>query len=575
LEQENAVLINVLRAQIRARLATFGGMSELVAITASVAITGLAFVIVCLVPALPTGRSMRDFVAVLDGAYKISHGLVPHVDFAVPHGAWPLYQAVPVLYLLYRMQPLLLYQFVGWLSILPAGIPIAMRQPNPWRAVAVLAFVAMAALIPCVVEYSDSELAYYGGYNRFGAAFLFLTLVWILTPLKPSWPQALLVAYLLFMLLATKVTFFVAGFSILVVYGALTPFIRPLLWKSLLVLAGVLLAVQSTSGMVMAYVHDIRAMAAVNEGGYAHVALTTAVRNFVPILAAAALLVATLPPRRAIKQGNIGLAVLRRPVAMGRLYRVPIMILVAVILTVLVESQSTGGLGFGFLAAFSIASLPLARKSRTFGIAASVALLITSISPWISNVVFHGLSVVTAQIPRAIKDPSVELEIPRTVTVPTTAAVAEDYAHIWLAEADPEATLKLGTAWMEVAEAADSALFVAQVHLIDEAIAVAKQRNLVSPSSHTMTIGDVDYFTRVLGTKPAEGIALWHNRRTFLRPSTDKVRTYMYDVDVAFAPHCGQSEGDVYIVESFAPALQIDFDRQPLTRCWDLWVRRH
>jgi hypothetical protein len=90
-----------------------------------------------------------------------------------------------------------------------------------------------------------------------------------------------------------------------------------------------------------------------------------------------------------------------------------------------------------------------------------------------------------------------------------------------------------------------------------------------------MTIGDVDYFTRVLGTKPAEGIALWHNRRTFLRPSTDKVRTYMHDVDVAFAPHCGQSEGDVYIVESFAPALQIDFDRQPLTRCWDLWVRRH
>ena len=106
-----------------------------------------------------------------------------------------------------------------------------MRQPNPWRAVAVLAFVAMAALIPCVVEYSDSELAYYAGYNRLGAAFLFLTQVWILTPLKPSSPQALLVAYLLFMLLATKVTFFVAGFSILVVYGALTPFIRPLLWE--------------------------------------------------------------------------------------------------------------------------------------------------------------------------------------------------------------------------------------------------------------------------------------------------------------------------------------------------------
>jgi hypothetical protein len=88
-----------------------------------------------------------------------------------------------------------------------------------------------------------------------------------------------------------------------------------------------------------------------------------------------------------------------------------------------------------------------------------------------------------------------------------------------------------------------------------------------------MTIGDVDYFTRVLATKSARGIALWHNRRTFMRPSSDKVRIYLHDVDAAFAPHCGQSEGDIYIVDSFLPALEADFDRQPLTRCWDLWLR--
>ena len=518
---------------------------------------------------------MRDFVAILDGAYKISHGLVPHVDFSVPHGAWPLYQAVPVLYLLHRIQPLLLYQFVGWLSILPAAIPIAMRQPKPAQAVAVIAFVAVATLVPCVVEYFDSELAYYGGYNRLGDAFLFLTLVWTLTPLTPSWPQVLLVAYLLFVLLATKVTFFVAAVSILVVYGVLTPVMRPLLWKSLLVLFGVLLIVQFSTGMVVAYLHDVRAMAAVNEGGYAHVALTTAVRNLAPVLAAAALIVATLPSSVATKRRNIALGVLRRPVAVGRLYRVPVLILVAVILTVLVESQSTGSLGFAILAAFSIALLPLARRSRAFGIAASVALLITSISPWISSALFNVLSVVTAQMPHAIKDAAVELEVPRTVTVPATVAIADDYANIWLAEANSQAPLVLGTAWMEVAVAADSALFVAQVRLIDEAIAVSKQQNLVPPSSHTMTIGDVDYFTRVLGTKPAEGIALWHNRRTFLRPSIETVRSYLHEVDVAFAPLCAQSEGDVYIVESFAPVLKLDFDRHPLTKCWDLWVRRH
>jgi hypothetical protein len=516
---------------------------------------------------------MRDFVAILDGAYKISHGLVPHVDFAVPFGAWPLYQAVPVLLLLHRMQPLAFYQFIGWLSILPAVLPIAMRQSNPWRATAVLAFVALAALVPCVVASSvDSDLAYYGGYNRLGAAFLFVTLVWILTPVERSWPQALQVAYLLFMLLTTKVTFFIAGFAILLVYGLLTPFVRPLLLKSLLILLAVLLAIQVSTGMVLAYLHDIRAMAAVNQGGLVHVALTTAVRNFTSVLAAAALLVATLPAVRGRGQ-HVGLRVLRRPVAAARLYRVPILILATTTLTVVVESQSTGGLGFAFLAAFSVACLPLARRSLTFGVAASVALLITSISPWATSVVFRGLSVVTAQLPHAIKDPSVELLMPRTVTVPATVGVAEDYERIWQAEAQPDGQLVLSTDWMEVAEAADSALFVAQARLIDEAMSVAKEQHLLAASSHTMTIGDVDYFTRVLGTKPAEDIALWHNRRTFIRPSTDTVRLYLHDVDAAFAPHCGQSEGDVYIVETFLPALQVDFDRYVLTSCWDLWVR--
>ena len=516
---------------------------------------------------------MRDFVAVLDGAYKISHGFIPHVDFAVPHGAWPLYQAVPVLYLLDRIQPLLLYQFIGWLSILPVAVAIAMGQRHSWRTIAVLAFVAVAVLVPFVIEYSGNELSYHAGYNRLGAAFLFLTLVWMLTPRRSSWPQALLVAYLLFLLLATKITFFVAGLSILTVYGVLTPFIRPLLWKSLLVLVIVLLAVQFTTGMVLAYLHDIGAMAAANSGNSAHKALTTAVRNFVPILAAVALLVATLPSQSPTMQGSVALGILRRPIAACRLYRIPILILVAVILSVLVESQSTGGLGFALLAAFSISSLPLARRSLTFGTAASVALLVTSVSPWISTVVFNGSSVLVAQMPRAIKVPSVDDEIPRTVTVPTTLEIADDYAQIWLAEADPEAPLKLGTAWMEVAQVADSALFVAQVRLISDAIALIHERSLVSPLSHTMTIGDVDYFTRLLGTQPAKGIALWHNPRTFLRPTIDKVRTYIHDVDVAFAPHCGQSAGDLYIVESFMPVLQVDFERHSLTRCWDLWVR--
>ena len=53
-------------------------------------------------------------------------------------------------------------------------------------------------------------------------------------------------------------------------------------------------------------------------------------------------------------------------------------------------------------------------------------------------------------MPHAIKDASVELEIPQHRHSPATAAIAEDYGNIWLAEANPEAPLTLGTAWMEV-----------------------------------------------------------------------------------------------------------------------------
>jgi hypothetical protein len=91
---------------------------EPIAVVGSIAITVIAFAVVTLIRALPTGRDMRDFGGILDGAYKISQGLIPYVDFAGPHGAWPLYQAIPVLYLLQRVQPLALYQFIGWLSIL-------------------------------------------------------------------------------------------------------------------------------------------------------------------------------------------------------------------------------------------------------------------------------------------------------------------------------------------------------------------------------------------------------------------------------------------------------------------------
>ena len=534
-------------------------------------ITVVAFAI-ALVPTLPAGTNMRDFIAILDGAYKISQGLVPHVDFALPHGALPLYQAVPVLPLMHRIQPLALYQAIGWLIVLPAVAPIAAAQSDLWRTLAVLAFVAVGSLVPCVLLFNwETELSYYAGYNRLGTVLLFLTVVWALTLVRPSWGQVFVVAYLLFLLLATKITFFVAAVAILVVHGVLTPVMRSVLARACLVLIAVIAAIQLMDGMTLGYLRDIVAMVRVNAGGSAHLAVTTAMHYLPALLATGALILATVPgPIEPVSRSTTHRTLLMRVIATGRSYRLPILLGVTAILAVLVESQNTGGLGFAVLVAFCIGRLP----ARQFTLAASVALAVTATLPWLSNAAFLGMSVATAQIVRAVKDPAIERLIPRTTVAPMSEAIADDYTTIWQAEADPDRPLRLGMAWLKVAQLRDSALFVAQAHLIDEAIDVAEQRHLIARSQRTMTIGDVDYFTRVLGSRSAEGIALWQNPRTFVRPPIDVLRAYLRGVDVAFAPHCGLSDDDFYVVESFIPALEVDFAREPLTRCWDVWHRR-
>ena len=339
---------------------------------------------------------MRDFVAILDGAYKISHGLVPHVDFAVPHGAWPLYQAVPVLYLLHRIQPLLLYQFVGWLSILPAAIPIAMRQPKPGRAVAVIAFVAVAALVPCVVEYSDSELAYYGGYNRLGDGFLFLN-----SCLDANAAHTLLAAGAAGRIPAVSAS----GDQSHVFCRRL--FNSGCLRRADAGHAPVAVEEPTCSGRCPPDrpVHDRNGgglpTRRQGDGGSeprrampGHVALTTVVRNIAPVLAAVALIVATLPPSVATKQRNIGLGDFvapgcsRSPLPGAKVLMHPrrgdpdssrrkpetpgVWVSRSWPLSPSRSFLSPGSLG-------------------TFGIAASVALLITSISLWITSVLFHVL----------------------------------------------------------------------------------------------------------------------------------------------------------------------------------------
>jgi hypothetical protein len=238
-----------------------------------------------------------------------------------------------------------------------------------------------------------------------------------------------------------------------------------------------------------------------------------------------------------------------------------------------VESQNTGSIGLAVLFAFPISALPLRRVSLRFGLAASVALAVASVSPWMTVVVYRTLSVVGKQLPGSVEEPALSRLLPYTVVEARASDIATDYFHIWTAAANPSTGFALGATWLDANAYNDIGLFLAQARLIDEALMVAHARGIAPPSSHVITVGDVDYMGYLLHATPVKGIALWHNTRTFRAPSLEQMRHYLRQVEVAFEPRCGLSIGDLYIVNAFMPALQIDFRREQLTECWHVWLR--
>jgi len=54
----------------------------------------------------------------------------------------------------------------------------------------------------------------------------------------------------------------------------------------------------------------------------------------------------------------------------------------------------------------------------------------------------------------------------------------------------------------------------------------------------------------------------------------DKASCYLASVDGVFAPLCPLDEKAGQIRKSFEPVLASEFERIPLTACWEAYVRR-
>lgn len=539
------------------------------------AITLATLALCVLVPALPVGRNTEDFIAILDGARHIVQGLTPHVDFPLPHGPLPLYQGVIPYLFRYEATSFLLYQWIGWMLVLPVLAAVAQAQPTLPRALFVIGFVTLSTLVPLIVEYDNApEISYHASYNRLTAALLFLLLVWMFGVRHAGWRQALLVGYVLVLLALTKVTAFVGASVLLVIFGILAAPARRTLLQAVGLLVATLAILQLLTGIPLAYLANIRMMLGLNKGGMVHAASSMVARNIIVIAAAGAVMVAVMPRSRLAASAGGFPARLLRLRALGRAWRPLLLVGAALCMLILVESQNTGSIGLAAIAALLLARLPLMRSSPVLGATALVALGVAALGPWITSVGFRGSNIVGRQMSDMVDDPAVSQLLPRTKVPRSVSALAEDYREIWQASVRAPLPLTVTTGWIDASERTQHAMFVARARLVREAADAAIRAGLIGRGVDVFTAGETELFAPLLGAPPVPGLNTWHNPRSSERLSTDGLRVYLARVDLAFKARCGLPSAQAQEVEAFGKALAMDFRRIALTPCWDAWQRR-
>ena len=304
--------------------------------------TVLIVALAALIHVVPYGRAVWDFVFVLDGAYRIGLGQIPHVDFASPIGALTLY----LTYLAERLfpggQPFIGLHALAWLIVVPPFAVIAPRIRSAWGFAGSFAILALVVLVPYTLDPTMlSEISYFATYNRFATAILFLAGLWFVLPKARG--DGVLLGYLLTALIFFKITAAVAMLG-LVVSAVLLGRARLVELFSMLLVAGAAagLVELATGGLVSGYLHDIASMSALNRGGSLYRLASSSARNWLPIVVTITIVAL------AIRELDFTAAV-RRPLDFVRdtiarqAFAVDTALLVAI--SLVAESQNTGGVG--------------------------------------------------------------------------------------------------------------------------------------------------------------------------------------------------------------------------------------
>lgn len=518
---------------------------------------------------IPFGRAIWDYLFLLDGAYRISLGQLPHQDFQSPIGSLSLYLTAWAQQMFPAGNPFVGLHALAWIMVLlPLGLLAPkFRSTGPFAAA--MALLALMVLVPVTLDSTHlSEISYFASYNRFATGLLFLAGLWFVLPKGRL--DGILLAYILIVLFFLKIT---AALVVLGIIAAAFVLGRTNARTSLLavLLAAIGIAiVEVTTGLVSAYLASTLAMTSINTGRATYLLFFAAFRNWLPLVAVAAITV--VGGWAFVRSGELDLG---RPIRSLRAalnqqaFAVDALLLVAAAL--FAESQNTGGLGLIAASALLFhADAWTADRLRGYGAALLAATLILPVA----DVVVTRAATAYIRERNAVADPKVAELLPGTRVPVATEAGAALFGEMtsnlmgparlaatsgFFVDPDPTSySVAARLAWVNGAVDAAHAFEAAGFRELAQSYA---------------TLSFADPFMRMLHLVPAKGTTIVTEvGRTMPLLDVAGASRYLSTSDGVFVPRCevGGGEGNE---AAFEVVLQRQFERKPLTKCWDFYHR--
>lgn len=538
----------------------------IVVLSAAVVVLAAAYLRV-----VPYGRAFWDFLFVLDGAYRIGTGQIPHVDFASPIGPLTLYlthwaeRAFP------GGQPFVGLHALMWLALAPAVTALAPRFSSTLAFLGALVLLALMVLVPYTLDSTNlSEISYFAVYNRFASGLLFLVGLWYVLP-KRRW-DGLLLAYLLVLLFFLKITAAIAAMGLLLCGLALGRYsLRPIL-IGIAGAAAVSAIMQATSGMVTAYVADVARMATINEGHAIYALAFAAFRNWAPLAAAGALALLVLAQwvRMHPSSGRPAFALVG-DFLQKEAFLIDALLLVGMALVA--ESQNTGGIGLVSASAFLFH--PALNRQAPLQLVGAAILGTALLLPLLDIDVRRSITAISREHQGTEDHPIAELAPGLRIPNATLegARIFQRVSHEWLTLA--EDAQSHGFNFDNDPTSNAPAARLAWAEDVVDAAKTFKAKAYGSLASRYATLAFQDPFTRLLNLPPARHVSLVMGvGRTVPLFTREAASRYLADADGVFVSLCELTNGEETNDAAFKSVLDKEFERLSLNACWDFYHRK-